>query len=54
LSQSWDDKTTGQRRYKTVVRAEDVIVLDAKQSENEPIVESEVVDGIEDTEDIPF
>lgn len=29
-SRSWDDKDSGQRRYRTVVRATDVLFLDAR------------------------
>lgn len=29
-SRSWDDKESGQRRYRTVVRANDVLFLDAR------------------------
>lgn len=54
LSQSWEDKSSGQRRYKTVVRAEDVIVLDSKQSETDQAGDSDMIDEIEATEDIPF
>ena len=33
-TRSWEDKESGQRRYKTVVRAEEVLFLDAKQEGN--------------------
>ncbi len=54
LSQSWDDKATGQRRYKTVVRAEDVIVLDSRPSDTDQSIETDQIDEAEETEDIPF
>ena len=30
LNRSWDDKESGQRRYRTVVRADEVMFLDAR------------------------
>ncbi|MFO7170461.1 MAG: single-stranded DNA-binding protein [Chloroflexota bacterium] len=48
-TRSWEDKETGQRRYKTVVRAEEVLFLDAKQEGN-----GEVMVAAEATEDVPF
>ena len=32
LTQSWDDKTTGQKRYRTVVRASDCFVLNPSET----------------------
>ena len=32
-TRSWEDRETGQRRYKTSVRAEDVLFLDARQDD---------------------
>jgi len=51
---SWQDAESGQRRYRTVVRADDVIFLDARlpaPGEAEPV---EVGEFAEQDEDIPF
>jgi len=48
-TQSWEDRETGQKRFKTIVRAEDVLYLDARQS---PHDEAEEV--AEAVEDLPF
>lgn len=44
-TQTWDDKKTGERRFKLVVRADDVLFLDAKPEAQQAIdeVEQEVV-----------
>ena len=34
LTQSWEDKQSGQRRYRTVVRAQNVLVLDASEHDH--------------------
>ncbi|MBC8162297.1 MAG: single-stranded DNA-binding protein [Roseiflexaceae bacterium] len=52
-SQSWEDKKTGERRFKLLVRAEDVLFLDAKAETQQP------TDAVEDAreevaEDLPF
>lgn len=36
-TRSWEDKETGQRRWKTVVRAQEVLFLDAKQESGESV-----------------
>jgi single-strand DNA-binding protein len=48
-TQSWEDRETGQKRFKTVLRAEDVMYLDARQ---EPRDEAEEV--AEAVENLPF
>ena len=48
-TQSWDDRESGQKRYKTVVRAEDVLFLDARQAP-----EGEAETGEQAVEDLPF
>ena len=48
-TQSWDDRESGQKRYKTVVRAEDVLFLGARQEAHD---EPEAVE--ETVEDLPF
>jgi single-strand DNA-binding protein len=47
-TQSWEDKDSGQRRYKTFVRADEVMFLDAR-----PAGEAET-EASEDDEDVPF
>jgi single stranded DNA-binding protein len=45
-SRSWEDKESGQRRYKTVVRANDVLFLDARSDEGEVEIEVEAVEEV--------
>jgi len=48
-TQSWEDRETGQKRYKTVVRADEVLFLGPRQ---EP---AETAEAVEETvEDLPF
>lgn len=49
-TQSWDDRETGQKRFKTVVRADDIMFLDTRAPEA-PSAEPEEV---AETEDSPF
>lgn len=52
-SDSWTDKESNQPRYKTYVRADDVIFLDARPGmPGEAIAASEA--GEEQAEDVPF
>ena len=48
-TQSWEDRESGQKRYKTVVRAEDVLFLDARQERADEAAAVE-----ETVEDLPF
>jgi single-strand DNA-binding protein len=48
-TQSWEDRESGQKRFKTVVRADDVLFLDARQEQHE---ETEAVEQA--VEDLPF
>ena len=48
-SRSWEDKETGQRRYKTVVRAEDVLFLNTRERGQEEAAAVE-----ETVADLPF
>ncbi|HNP71963.1 MAG TPA: single-stranded DNA-binding protein [Kouleothrix sp.] len=48
-TQSWEDRETGQRRFKTVVRAEDVLFLDTRSEAQEPSAPA-----AEEVEDLPF
>jgi single-strand DNA-binding protein len=48
-TRSWEDKESGQRRWKTVVRAEEVLFLDAKQDNGETVVAAS-----EETEEVAF
>jgi len=51
-TRSWEDRESGQKRFKTVVRAEDVMYLDARQ---EPHDEAEAAEeAVEVVEDLPF
>ena len=47
-TQSWEDRDSGQRRYKTFVRADEVMFLDARQSGEAEAETSE------DEEEVPF
>ena len=48
-TRSWEDRESGQKRFKTVVRAEDVMYLDARQEAHDgPEAVEEAV------EDLPF
>ena len=48
-TQSWEDRETGQKRYKTVVRAEDVLFLGPRQDTQD------AAETVEETvEDLPF
>ena len=49
-TRSWEDRESGQKRFKTVVRAEDVMYLDARQDAH-----GEADASVEETvEDLPF
>jgi single-strand DNA-binding protein len=48
-TQSWEDRESGQKRYKTVVRAEDVLFLGPRQDTQDA---AETVE--EAVEDLPF
>jgi single-strand DNA-binding protein len=49
-TQTWEDKETGQRRYKTFVRAEEVLFLDARSDGNG----HELTEAAEAVEDASF
>ena len=49
-TRSWEDKESGQRRWKTVVRAEEVLFLDARQEGNGDTP----AETAEATEEAPF
>jgi single-strand DNA-binding protein len=49
-TQSWEDKESGQKRYKTFVRADEILFLDARPDANG----QEPVEAVEETEDAPF
>lgn len=51
ITQSWEDRETGKRRYKTFVRAEEVLFLDTRQ-EAQDAAEAEGVDVTAD--EVPF
>jgi single-strand DNA-binding protein len=47
-TRSWEDKESGQRRFRTVVRAEEVLFLDARQDGNGESI------AVEASEEAPF
>lgn len=47
---SWDDRETGQKRFKTFVRADEVLPIERRQDASESVL---VTVGAED-EDLPF
>src|SRR5918912_1356991 len=47
-TRSWEDRESGQKRFKTVVRAEEILFLDARQDQEAEVAE------VAETEDIPF
>jgi len=47
-TRSWEDRESGQKRFKTAVRAEEVLFLDARQDQEADVAE------VAETEDIPF
>lgn len=49
-TRSWEDSASGQRRYRTVVRADEVLFLDAKQDAGE----AEVVEAVDESDEVPF
>ncbi|HWQ14333.1 MAG TPA: single-stranded DNA-binding protein [Roseiflexaceae bacterium] len=49
-TQSWEDRESGQRRYKTFVRAQEVLFLDARQESNGETLAA----ASEETEEAPF
>ena len=55
-TRSWDDKTSGQKRYKTELIAEEVKFLGDNRSANEagPVVSASDEDGDIDPENLPF
>ena len=47
-TRSWEDRESGQKRFKTVVKADEILFLDARpEQESEPV-------EVAETEDIPF
>jgi len=48
-TQSWEDRESGQKRFKTVVRAEDVLFLSTRERAQD---EAEAVEEL--VEDLPF
>ena len=51
-TRSWEDRESGQKRFKTVVRAEDVLFLDTRP-EHQDDAEA-VEEAVEVVEDLPF
>jgi len=51
-TRSWEDRESGQKRFKTVVRAEDVLFLDARPEHQDDAEAAE--EAVEVVEDLPF
>ena len=51
-TRSWEDRESGQKRFKTVVRAEDVLFLDARPEHHDEVDAPE--EAVEVVEDLPF
>jgi single-strand DNA-binding protein len=49
-TRSWEDRESGQRRYRTVVRASEVLFLDARNDD----AETDVAEAIEEVEELPM
>ena len=49
-TRSWEDAASGQRRYRTVVRADEVLFLDARQDGGDV----EAAEAVEEAEEVPF
>ncbi len=49
-TQSWEDRETGLRRYKSFVRADEVLFLDSRSDTSE----QDALDPSEESEDVPF
>jgi single-strand DNA-binding protein len=54
ITQSWEDRETKQRRYKTFVRAESVLFLDARAEAQQVDEETTEASVAELVEDLPF
>jgi single-strand DNA-binding protein len=54
-TRSWEDRESGQKRFKTIVRAEEVLFLDTRQEQqDETEAAEEAVEVVEVVEDLPF
>jgi single-strand DNA-binding protein len=51
-TRSWEDRESGQKRFKTIVRAEDVLFLDARPEHQDDAEAAE--ETVEVVEDLPF
>lgn len=49
-TQSWEDRESGQRRYKTFVRANEILFLDNRSDSNG----QDLPEAVEETEEVPF
>jgi single-strand DNA-binding protein len=49
-TRSWEDRESGQRRYRTIVRATEVMFLDARPEDGD----SDVADAAEEVEELPM
>jgi single-strand DNA-binding protein len=53
-NQTWEDKETGQRRHKTVVRAEEVMFFDSRIPSNHAPPQEEPLEESEEAENISY
>ena len=50
-TRSWEDRESGQKRFKTIVRAEEVLFLDAREREQDEADEAVVEEAVDE---LPF
>jgi len=50
-TRSWEDRESGQKRFKTIVRAEEVLFLDAREREQDEADETVVEEAVDE---LPF
>jgi single-strand DNA-binding protein len=53
-TRSWEDKESGTRRYRTVVRANAVLFLDTRPDDSADDSADEVVEVVEEVEELPM
>ena len=53
-TRSWEDKESGTRRYRTVVRADAVLFLDARPEDSADEGVDELIEVVEESEDLPM
>ena len=53
-TRSWEDRESGGRRYRTVVRATEVLFLDARPGQPESAEAAEAPETADEGEEVPF